>query len=38
VVVNTPDVLYLFDPQSIGSPENIGLNYQVQLTGAAPSN
>jgi hypothetical protein len=38
VVVNTPDKLYLFDPQSIGSPENVGLNYKVQLTGATPTN
>lgn len=38
VVVNTPDKLYQFDPQYIASPENVGLNYQVQLTGAAPSN
>lgn len=38
VVVNTPDELYLFDPQSVGSPENVGLNYQVKITGATPSN
>jgi hypothetical protein len=38
VVVNTPDTLYLFDPQYVGSPENVGLNYQVQITGAAPTN
>ena len=38
VVVNTPDKLYQFDPQYVGSPENVGLNYQVQLTGAAPTN
>jgi hypothetical protein len=38
VVVNTPDTLYQFDPQYIASPENVGLNYQVQLTGAAPTN
>jgi hypothetical protein len=30
--------LYLFDPQYIGSPENIGLNYSVQITGATPTN
>jgi hypothetical protein len=36
VVVNTPDMLYQFDPQYVGSPENIGLNYSVQLTGATP--
>jgi hypothetical protein len=34
VVVNTPDELYLFDPQYIGSPENVGLNYKVKITGA----
>jgi hypothetical protein len=38
VVVNTPDKLYQFDPQTVGSPENVGLNYQVQITGAAPTN
>jgi hypothetical protein len=38
VVVNTPDTLYLFDPQYVGSPENVGLNYQVQITGATPTN
>jgi Family of unknown function (DUF6055) len=37
VVVNTPDMLYQFDPQSVGSPENVGLNYKVQMTGATPS-
>jgi hypothetical protein len=37
-VANTPDKLIQFDPQYVGSPENIGLNYQVQLTGAAPTN
>jgi hypothetical protein len=36
VVVNTPDTLIQFDPQYIGSPENIGLNYSVQITGATP--
>jgi hypothetical protein len=36
VVVNTPDTLIQFDPQYIGSPENIGLNYSVQITGAKP--
>jgi hypothetical protein len=36
VVVNTPDMLYQFDPQYVGSPENIGLNYSVQLTNATP--
>jgi hypothetical protein len=38
VVVNTPDMLYQFDPQYIGSPENVGLNYQAQITGATPAN
>jgi hypothetical protein len=38
VVVNTPDKLYTYNPQSVGSPENVGLNYQVQITGAAPAN
>jgi hypothetical protein len=37
VVVNTPDTLIQFDPQYIRSPENIGLNYSVQLTGATPA-
>jgi hypothetical protein len=37
VVVNTPDTLIQFDPQTIRSPENIGLNYSVQLTGATPA-
>jgi hypothetical protein len=37
VVVNTPDTLIQFDPQYIGSPENIGLNYSVQLSGATPA-
>jgi hypothetical protein len=35
VVVNTPNELYQFDPQYIGSPENVGLNYKVKLTGAS---
>jgi hypothetical protein len=38
VVVNTPDTLYMYDPQYVGSPETTGLNYQVQITGAAPTN
>jgi hypothetical protein len=38
VVVNTPDKLYMYDAQYVGSPENVGLNYQVQITGATPSN
>jgi hypothetical protein len=38
VVVNTPNTLYQFDPQYIASPENVGLNYRVEITGAAPTN
>jgi hypothetical protein len=38
VVVNTPNTLILFDPQTIRSPENIGLNYRAEITGAAPAN
>jgi Family of unknown function (DUF6055) len=38
VVVNTPNTLYLFDPQYVGSPENVGLNYQVKIDGATPAN
>jgi len=38
VVVNTPDTLYIYNPERIGSPENVGLNYEVQITGAVPSN
>jgi hypothetical protein len=43
VVVNTPDTLYMYDPQDIGAdpssdPANTGLNYQVQITGAVPTN
>ncbi len=43
VVVNTPDTLYLYDPQTVGpdpssAPENTGLNYEVQIVGAAPAN
>jgi hypothetical protein len=42
VVANTPTGLYLFDPATIDAtvstdPANIGLNYQVQLTGATPA-
>lgn len=37
IVVNTPDSLYLFDPQFVGSPENVGLNYQVEIDGAVPA-
>jgi hypothetical protein len=43
VVVNTPDTLYMYDPSEIGAdpsndPANTGLNYQVQITGAVPTN
>jgi hypothetical protein len=40
LIANTPDTLYLYDPSSIGAsdPANAGLNYQLQLTGAAPAN
>jgi len=38
VVANTPDTLYMYNPDSPGNPANIGLNYEVQITGAAPSN
>jgi hypothetical protein len=40
VIANTPDTLYLYDPSSIGAsdPANAGLNYRLQLTGAAPAN
>lgn len=43
VIVNTPDSLYLYDPETIGAtvssdPANTGLNYQVQITGATPTN
>jgi hypothetical protein len=37
VVVNTPNTLIQFDPQYIRSPENIGLSYRAELTGAAPA-
>jgi len=39
VVVNTPDSLIQYDAFESGSnsPEIIGLNYQVQCTGAAPA-
>lgn len=38
VVVNTPNTLYLYDAfqSRATSPENIGLNYQVRITGAVP--
>ncbi|MDA8138930.1 MAG: hypothetical protein M0036_09780, partial [Desulfobacteraceae bacterium] len=40
VVVNTPDSLIQYDAfeSSSNSPECVGLNYQVQITGAAPAN
>lgn len=40
VVVNTPDTLIQYDAfqTNASSPEAIGLNYQVQLTGATPAN
>jgi hypothetical protein len=40
VVVNTPDMLYQYDAfaTTATSPESIGLNYQVQLTGLTPAN
>ncbi|MGE5785475.1 MAG: DUF6055 domain-containing protein [Myxococcales bacterium] len=37
VVVNTPDTVYMYNPERVGSPENVGLNYEVQLIGAVPS-
>ena len=42
VVANTPKALILFDPSTIGAsvssdPANVGLDYQVQLTGATPA-
>ncbi len=37
VVVNTPDTLYMYDPQYVGDPENVGLDYEVEITGAAPA-
>ena len=40
VVVNTPNTLYQYDAfqTTASSPEAIGLNYQVQITGATPAN
>ncbi|KAI8628793.1 hypothetical protein F5Y19DRAFT_96690 [Xylariaceae sp. FL1651] len=35
VVANTPNTLYLYDPFSLTSDVNKGLDYQVQLTGAS---
>jgi hypothetical protein len=42
VVANTPKALILFDPSTIGAttssdPANVGLDYQVQLTGETPA-
>lgn len=41
VVANTPDELYLYNPSDFGAaessdPANTGLNYSVEITGAAP--
>ncbi|MDH5676792.1 MAG: DUF6055 domain-containing protein [Myxococcales bacterium] len=40
VVVNTPNVLYQYDAFQTGaaSPEAAGLDYQVRITGAVPTN
>jgi hypothetical protein len=40
VVVNTPDTLYQYDAFQTGpsSPESVGLNYRVELTGVVPAN
>jgi hypothetical protein len=40
VVVNTPSTLYQYDAfnTTTSSPESIGLNYQVVLAGASPTN
>jgi hypothetical protein len=38
VVVNTPAALYQYDPFSIGGDVARGLDYQVMITGATPSN
>jgi hypothetical protein len=42
VVVNTPDTLYMYDPSKIGTsetsdPASVGLDYEVQITGATPT-
>lgn len=42
VVVNTPDTLYQYNPAEVGSqessaPASIGLNYSVEISGAAPA-
>lgn len=41
VVANTPDTLYMYNPSDFGAaetshPANTGLDYSVELTGAAP--
>jgi hypothetical protein len=40
VVVNTPNTLYQYDAfqTTASSPESIGLNYEVRITGAVPAN
>ena len=38
VVVNTPKMLYQYDPFSISGDVARGLDYRVQLTGAMPAN
>jgi hypothetical protein len=38
VVVNTPDTLYTYDPFNISGDVAKGLDYTVQMTGAAPAN
>jgi hypothetical protein len=40
VVVNTPDALIQYDAfeTTASSPESVGLNYSVQITGATPAN
>jgi len=37
IVVNTPDTLYEYDPFMIGGDVAVGLDYQVQLTDAVPT-
>ncbi len=37
VVVNTPATLYMYDPEFVGSPENVGLDYEVEIAGAVPA-
>ncbi len=44
VVANTPDKLYMYNPSNVGgtigssSPAATGLNYEVKITGATPTN